>query len=131
MFNSYVGVYEPEKEETEVFAGFWSSVHAMDYVYQIDQIITVSVRDDRIMFLFDLDGVKTKVYFYGAVGLDDRGALVKTWQKFDDAQVFSPYTKQIIPLENYGASKKHVTEVIRNAVIAEIRQNASTLDAEV
>lgn len=129
MFNSYVGVYDPEREETEVFAGFWSTSHAMDYVYQIDQNITGNgQRDDRIMFLFDLDGVKTKVYFYGAVNLDDRRSPVKTWQKFDDAQVFSPYMKQIIPLKNYGASKKHVTEVIRNAVIAEIRQNASTLD---
>lgn len=100
----------------------------MDYVYQIDQNITGNgQRDDRIMFLFDLDGVKTKVYFYGAVKLDDRGAPVKTWQKFNDAQVFSPFTKQIVPLQNYGANKKKVTEIIRTAVYTEIVENADTI----
>lgn len=128
MFNSYVGVYDPEREETEVFAGFWSTSHAMDYVYQIDQNITGNgQRDDRIMFLFDLDGVKTKVYFYGAVKLDDRRSPVKTWQKFNDAQVFSPFTKQIVPLQNYGANKKKVTEIIRTAVYTEIVENADTI----
>lgn len=125
MFNSYVGLYEPEKEKAEVFAGFWSEVHAMEYVYQVDPNMTGNgMRDDRIMFMMD---EKKKIRFYGTVGIDDTGAIVKTWEKYDDAQILSPFTKQIVPLENYGASKKKVTEIIRTAVYTEIIENADTL----
>ncbi len=124
MFNSYVGVYEPEKEKVEVFAGFWSRVHAMEYVYQIDPNMTGSgMRDDRIMFMTD---EKKKILFYGSVR-DDGGKIVKAWEKYEEANVFSPFTKQIVPLQNYGASKKKVTEIIREAVIKEIIDNADTL----
>lgn len=78
MLNCHVGVLDLATNKAEVYASFWSYVHALDYADRMDKSVSSGV-GGRVLWLCDDTG---KIKFYSD---SDQNNFGKRWERYETA----------------------------------------------